>query len=50
MFIILPFMHSEDSSDCEKSVLLIDQNIKFAQDNEYDKDLVNQLKGLKKSA
>ena len=31
MFIILPFMHSEDFNDCELSVKLIEQNIQYAQ-------------------
>ena len=50
LFIILPYMHSENVEDCEKSIKLIGQNIKFAEDNNYEKDMVKQLKGLKTSA
>ena len=41
MFIILPFMHSENVEDCEMSVKLIQQNIDIAQQREYNDDVVN---------
>ena len=50
MFIILPFMHSEDVNDCDTSVKLIQQNIEYAQSRNYNEDVISQLKGLKKSA
>ena len=49
MFIILPFMHSEDIKDCEMSVTLIQQIIEYAEERHID-EVVKQLSGLKKSA
>ena len=45
LFIILPFMHSEEVADCERSVSLIQQSIDYADENHYD-DVVRQLKNL----
>ena len=49
IFIILPFMHSEEVSDCEQSVTLIQSAIEYAEERHYE-SVVGQLKNLQKSA
>jgi uncharacterized protein (DUF924 family) len=49
LFILLPFMHSENIEDCEMSVKLICENIEYAEQRHLD-EVARQLIGLKKSA
>jgi len=49
LFILFPFMHSENLSDCELSVKLIKMNIEYSEQKHLD-EVTNKFKGLLNSA
>ena len=49
LFILMPFMHSENVQDCEISIKLLKLNIEYAEDRHYDQ-VADNIKSLLKSA
>ena len=49
LFILFPFMHSENLQDCEMSIKLIKMNIEYSEQRHYDQ-VTKQFNGLLKSA
>ena len=49
VFIVFPFMHSENVVDCQKSLELFKELIEYAEEKEYE-SLSKPLNGLYKSA